>query len=249
MGSYFSIFCALLLHSSVGWALDNPSCAGIDRCFETSKQGFHVALQTVSNDAIHVVASGPSNDPKNYLAIGFTKTGQMENAAVFVCLPGNKVKQYAIGGRHSPPQPKTFTQTSNPEVLTQGGQVKCSFTIPVSFSVDAARSFDLSNQDSLFVLLATGLSDGEQIEKHSQTGTIAEPVKWSQSQSHPHPQPQPQPPSKQPDGQGSGPTPSTEAPKSTSQPTPRDSAASPLTPTVGSLVFIGTVLLCTFIWS
>jgi len=240
MGSYFSVICALLLHNSLSWAVDNPSCAGIDRCFDASKEGFQVALQSVSNGAIHVVATGPSNDPKNYLAIGFTKTGQMENAAVFICLPDNKVKQYVIGARHSPPAPNTFTKASDPQVSNQGGQVKCSFTVPVSFSVDPDRSFDLSKQqDSLSVILATGLSNGDQINKHTQTTVV--PVMWPQT-----PSPQPQPPNKQPGGQG--PIPSTEAPKAPSQPTPRDSAASSLIPTAASLVFI-TILFCTFIWS
>jgi len=248
MGSYFSIICALLLHNSLGWAVDNPSCAGIDRCFETSSQGFHVSLQSgPNNDGVKVVASGPSNDPKNYLAIGFTSTGQMANAAVFVCLPGNKVKQFAIGGQHTPPVPNTFTKASDPQVSNEGGQVKCSFTIPSAFSVDPARSFDLSKQqDSLSVLLATGTSDGnEKIEMHSPSGRTAQAVKWSQMPSQP--KSQPQPPTKQPDG----PSPSSESPKTPSQPTPRDSAAAApsLIPTVGSLVFIGTVLFSTFIWS
>jgi len=248
MGSYFPIICALLLHISLGWAVDNPSCAGSERCFETSKQGFHVALQSVSKDGIHVVASGPSTDPKNYLAIGFTKTGQMQSAAVFICLPENKVNQYVIGASHSPPVPKTFTTVSNPEVVTQGGQVKCSFTIPVLFSADPEKSFDLSKQqDSSFVLLATGSSDGTgNIGQHSSTGRIVEPIMWPQTQSHP--QAQPQPPSKQP-AQGPGPSPSTEAPKATSQPTPRDSAASSLIPTVASLVFISSVIFSTFFLS
>lgn len=123
------------------------------------KLGVRFEMTQMGDTTVDVHSGAVATSKDNYVAIGFSKDGNMGEDVVIMCIPtGNNdsVSTMKNPGGHSPPVPVKFVSgTPSGKTLYKNGRVDCSFILPVEFDAGDGLSFNLM-KDEVNIFVATG---------------------------------------------------------------------------------------------